>query len=319
MNSLALRVIHYVTLAVIIISLIVIFIVAPESNTPYWIVLFVGIIVEAAALALIKRNDRADAKRERDSMTKFFFTGITGIIVIMIIIGIWGAYALSDTAYRAVALVIMVLWACVFLGYFVWAVYFYNVNLGLTQEEWNRIDESKRKKAAGEHYLEADIKEEPKYNPYDDQTFGLPPGTVRGMIAFTLLFGGISTLIMSIGTKDCLECQSTFRDQFDFFKNAFLMMIAFYFGSRSLEILSDKSTGKRLEDNTGAEPEEPEPTGLPANDPDSGNAGPPINPMDPQVKPAPSQPKVVTTDTGSAKPADKNDDIVFINPMEKRS
>jgi hypothetical protein len=315
-KNVLIRIGQYLTIALIIISLILLFTFPnDESRYWYWAMLFAGVAGEAVILAFTKQNRKKDAsKKEHDSMSKFFFTGIAGIIVIMLVIGIWGAYALQETAFRAIAMVMIILWACVFLGYFLWAVYFYNVNFGITQEEWDRIDESKRKKRMGEYYSEADLAEEPKYNPYDDQTFGLPPGTVRGMIAFTLLFGGISTLIMSIGMDDCLECQSAFRDQFEFFKTAFIMMIAFYFGSRSLEYLTPKNnTGDSRRDQGGVTPS-PVITGIPVIDSGEG-AGPVINPMAPDANTGttetPTQPK--------PKPGPPDEDqIVFINPMDKK-
>lgn len=80
----------------------------------------------------------------------------------------------------------------------------------------------------------------PTHNPFRSQTFGLPPGTVRGMIAFTLLMGGMSLLITSFGTGYSGVDIALLRQQFEFFETAFLMMIAFYFGDRSLKYLSKR-------------------------------------------------------------------------------
>src|SRR5690606_29030490 len=81
-----------------------------------------------------------------------------------------------------------------------------------------------------------------KNNPYRSQTFGLPPGTVRGMIAFTLLIGGMSLLIVSFGTEYTGAELALVRQQFEFFETAFLMMIAFYFGDKSLKYLKSRWT-----------------------------------------------------------------------------
>jgi len=44
-------------------------------------------------------------------------------------------------------------------------------------------------------------------------------------------------ILVSFNTKNIVKDNETFIDNFDFFKNAFLMMIAFYFGQKSLETL----------------------------------------------------------------------------------
>src|SRR5688572_31977269 len=156
-----------------------------QPRNPYnWILLVVaGFII---ALTFIKRDVNADPyspKSDRSTMYKVFFYGVCIIIVILIFVGVWGFYALHDSglqksAFHSVALAVIILWACVFLGYFIWGVYFYNINLGLTEEEWEKIDANKLKKSRGEHFSEEEVNSEPADNPYKDQTFGLPPGTV---------------------------------------------------------------------------------------------------------------------------------------------
>ncbi len=187
-------------------------------------------------------------EKQRNSLYKFFFGGLKGVVVIVLLIGIWGVYEIITNSqcgpcavYQAIGLGIVVIWSCVFLSYFIWAIYFYNINLGLTEDEWDKIHIAREKKLNGENYSVDDINEEPAYNPYKDETFGLPPGTVRGMIAFTLLFGAIAMLIVSIGMKNEIDTNAMFWDQYEFFKTAFLMMIAFYFGSRSLQYLQNRN------------------------------------------------------------------------------
>jgi hypothetical protein len=193
------------------------------------------------------KEQKSEKQEKRDMLFRLFFYGIRVIIIILLVIGLLGGIAIfvnsdcgSCAVYQAVGLEVIILWTCVFLGYFLWALYFYNVNLGLTEEEWDKITKEKLKKNTGQFFSPEVIAEEPPYNPYRDQTFGLPPGTVRGMIAFTLLFGAIALIIVSIGMKSTGEEGAVLRDQYEFFKNAFVMMIAFYFGSRSLELLTKK-------------------------------------------------------------------------------
>lgn len=195
-------------------------------------------------------------KTQETSSYKFFFSGLKVIIVIVLLLGILGVYQIftasdcgSCAVYQAIGLGIIVIWACVFLSYFVWAVYYYNINLGLPEEEWNKIFEAKQKKEKGEPYSKDDLDVEPKFNPYQADTFGLPGGTVRGMIAFTLLFGAISMLIVSIGMENQLDANAMFWDQYEFFKTAFLMMIAFYFGNSALKYLKDRNKPVFLGEN----------------------------------------------------------------------
>jgi len=204
-------------------------------------------VLFVAFRALLKSHLQAEGIK-RKSQSWIFFDGLKVFILLILVSGILGVFIIltkSDcgvcAVYQAVGLAIIIVWACAFLSYFVWAVHFYNINLGVTEGGWKKITEAKNRKDSGESYSVEDIDAEPKYNPYKDQTFGLPGGTVRGMIAFTLLFGAIAMLIVSIGMENQLDANSMFWDQYEFFKTAFLMMIAFYFGSRSLQYLQGRN------------------------------------------------------------------------------
>lgn len=150
-------------------------------------------------------------------------------------------YLEQKNIFAIVGLLMLVIWLAVFMIYFVWSVYHYNINFGITDGEWAEIAEAKRQGRDLELENPALKIREPKYNPYRSQTFGLPPGTVRGMIAFTLLFGGISLLVASLGTEEINpELMQLRIQQFEFFETAFLMMIAFYFGDRSLKYFRER-------------------------------------------------------------------------------
>jgi hypothetical protein len=223
-----------------------------------WIVLAIFIALESgrtSAWRVIQRYDAQPHDRERASVYKFFFYGNRIVIFIFLLAGVWAAVTISIYneagtlyVYQTLGVVVLILWGVVFLSYFIWAIYFYNVNYGLPEEEWDKINDEKKKLANGLPYTQEILDDEPKYNPYQDQTFGLPPGTVRGMIAFTLLFGALCILFVRIGVKNEIDAGTVVWDQHEFFNNAFLMMIAFYFGSRSLEILTDKK--KKATENT---------------------------------------------------------------------
>ncbi|QDH80284.1 N-acetylmuramidase family protein [Echinicola soli] len=186
-----------------------------------------------------------DEKRKiyRNKYHDVFFKGTVIFAILMAVLGIvYGfiSYVEGGNPYRIVGLLITVIWIAVFMIYFVWSVYFYNINYGLTDEEWEKIAKAKEMSAYGVQEVNAGIPE-PLYNPYRSQTFGLPPGTVRGMIAFTLLIGGMSLLISSYGMDYISNAEMALRaKQFEFFETAFLMMIAFYFGDRSLKYLRDR-------------------------------------------------------------------------------
>jgi cation transport ATPase len=169
---------------------------------------------------------------------------IIAIAVLFLFVSFWGYNKIisanigsETTVFKALGFLMVMIWACIFLCYFIWAVYFYNINYGITNKDWDRINDAREKRSKGEPYNQHELDEEPVYNPYRDETFGLPPGTVRGMIAFTLLFGALGLLIVSFGMSNELQPGNFFYDNFEFFKTAFLMMIAFYFGSRSLQFL----------------------------------------------------------------------------------
>ena len=171
---------------------------------------------------------------------------VTAVILLLTLIGLWQILGKENAVYNAIGFTIIMMWSAVFISYFIWATYFYNLNYGVSQAMWERLEKNKADKAAGKPYDEDMLDDEPLYNPYGDQTFGLPPGTVRGMIAFTLLFGAIALLIVSFGIKNEIAPGSFFLDQFEFFKTAFLMMVAFYFGTRGLKILKGEQAVQQL-------------------------------------------------------------------------
>ena len=187
---------------------------------------------------------KKDHKR-KNPYRKMFFGSVNALSFLLLVIGLTGAFLLlfSDDgrnhAYEAMGLVIIIVWAVIFLRYFIWAIYYYNINFGITDKDWDKIFDAMEDKENGIQVNEERLKA-PKFNPYRSQTFGLPPGTVRGMIALTLLFGAISMLIVSMGMNDTIEQDSFFWDHFEFYKTAFLMMIAFYFGDRSLKYLQKR-------------------------------------------------------------------------------
>ena len=164
------------------------------------------------------------------------------------------------TVFGCVSLSIFLIWLGVIIGYLAWSIYFYNINLGLTNESWAKLKE-KSEKAEKLREIGIEPTEEinfPEDNPYNSQSLGLPPGTVRATLTLTLMIGAVSLFIYSMGHPHITEGESFIYDNFEFFKTAFLMMIAFYFGSRTLEFLKKdykgitiKRFGKKNGDQNG--------------------------------------------------------------------
>lgn len=62
-------------------------------------------------------------------------------------------------------------------------------------------------------------------NPYEGETFGMPRGTMRGILALTLLY---ITLILEIANVRLIGLETEIQG----FMTAFQMMVAFYFGAK---------------------------------------------------------------------------------------
>jgi hypothetical protein len=102
------------------------------------------------------------------------------------------------------------------------------------------------------------------------------------MIAFTLLIGGMSLLIVSFGTQYTGVDAALISQQFEFFETAFLMMIAFYFGDKSLKYLRERwqpKPGNKSNEPTSQSPgaksgvsSQPMDTPMPMNSLDMDNA-----------------------------------------------
>ena len=186
-----------------------------------------------------------DAKNSVHTLNKIFFGAILTIILLILLMIVTTAFQLAFgniPVYSFVAINLILIWLGLLIGYLAWAVYFYNINLGLTNESWAEL---KEKQISEDESVKLDKTIDRKYsgptdNLYQGESLGLPPGTIRGSIALTLMIGGLALFIYSMGSSSIQEGNSFIYDNFEFFKTAFLMMIAFYFGSKSLEILQKK-------------------------------------------------------------------------------
>jgi hypothetical protein len=165
-------------------------------------------------------------------------TAVVLLIASLVFAGIHIMTKDGGTIFHFSAICILTVWIAMLIGYYAWAVYFYNINLGLTNEDWA---EARIQKRIDPNY------EERSENPNKEHTLGLPPGTVRGTLTLTLMVAALALTIAYMGEANSLENNQFFIDNFDFFKQAFLMMIAFYFGSKSLEYISKTSREKEVE------------------------------------------------------------------------
>ncbi|MBR9775849.1 MAG: hypothetical protein GYB55_12860 [Cytophagales bacterium] len=251
-------VIHIISIVVIALAALIFIVPSMENANHAFAIGFVIIVALSFIYGLIARHISPKVKDRNPNFNPyhtFFFKGTVILSVILVIFAILGAlfvYIEHDNLFQAVGLATTVIWIALFLIYFMWSVYHYNINYGLTDQDWQRIYDFRDMHSKGIPVKPSDL-EMPEYNPYKSQTFGLPPGTVRGMIAFTLLMGGMSLLIVSFGTQYSGVDAALLSQQFEFFETAFLMMIAFYFGDKSLKYLRERWVPKQNNVQTGGQ------------------------------------------------------------------
>ena len=140
----------------------------------------------------------------------------------------------KNSTFYNLAAGIIVSWIISLVVYYVWAIHFYNVNMGWTDSDWKKLEKKKREQPDA-------IDNEPVENPNASETLGLPPGTVRATLALTLLVSSLALMLASLEMPYKLEHNSFFIDNYEFMKTAFLMMVAFYFGNKSLEVLKNRN------------------------------------------------------------------------------
>jgi len=192
-------------------------------------------------------NKMALTEIQKERIGRYFF-GVTLFIEVVLLFFMFLVIKYyNDHSYdifKSMALGLIILWVGILVAYYAWAIYFYNINFGITDKDWDDIEANRN----SENKIE-----EPNENPNSEETFGLPPGTVRGTIALTLLVGTLAMVLMSFGKESVVKDNEVFVDNFDFFKTAFLMMIAFYFGQKSLEYLMPGNKTKKSDE---AKPDE---------------------------------------------------------------
>ena len=161
---------------------------------------------------------------------------ISLIVTYILLLGLFTAlllsYNIEQPLFFNLATAIITSWVVTVILFYIWAIYYYHIQV---PDDNQQIE-----------ILKAEGLEPESVSPrelYPDQTMGLPAGTIRGTIALSLLVAGLSLLIASFDMKETYEANKLFIDNFEFIKTAFLMVIAFYFGQKSLAALSGSNRG----------------------------------------------------------------------------
>ncbi len=172
-------------------------------------------------------------KGVKNNFRHFIWVGsvLFPVLVILTTILFRFVFAPKEAFFFVVAAALVVSWVLMLTLYYVWAIYFYNINRGWTDKDWDDHDSN---------ILVQGTPTEPENNPNSEETLGLPPGTVRGTIALSVLVGGMAMLVASLAMPGRLAQNEFLVDNFEYIKTAFLMVIAFYFGTKSLEFISRK-------------------------------------------------------------------------------
>ncbi len=187
----------------------------------------------------MRENDSIKRASINKKRRNWLFLGLMGLVELVILIPTFSVIIKicskpGNELYNLVALLLLLIWFGGLGAYYAWAIYFYNINRGLTNESWAILREEIKYAPENEDKI-------PKENPNTGETLGLPKGTIRGTLALTLMIGGLAMTIAALGMENRLDENAFLVDNFDFFKTAFLMMIAFYFGNKSLELIGYKS------------------------------------------------------------------------------
>ena len=162
----------------------------------------------------------------------FGYLLMVGLLTVLI------AFARSpEQFFFNLATAIMLSWIITIIIFYIWAMYYFHIHLAVEdteQENGGKSGGADSGVAAGNKLLR---------NPHFGETLGLPNGTIRGTIALSLLIAGLSLLIASFELNATYNANALFVDNFDFIKTAFLMVIAFYFGSKSLSAIRGGNQG----------------------------------------------------------------------------
>ncbi|HEV8514098.1 MAG TPA: hypothetical protein VGQ59_12515, partial [Cyclobacteriaceae bacterium] len=175
-----------------------------------------------------------EVQKSKQQQGQIILYSSLAILVLFLVVGTVVTVMSSNNFLKNLSATIIICWLVILVAYYAWAIYFYNINLGWSDDKWDR------------HRIKQEIDPSgsgptPNENPNSEETMGLPPGTVRGTLALTLLVTAIALVVGSLGEESVIKTNSVLADHFEFVKNAFLMMIAFYFGTKGLDALKSDS------------------------------------------------------------------------------
>lgn len=157
------------------------------------------------------------------------------LILIGVLTSIIAFFRNPDQFFFNLSAAIMLSWIITLIIFYIWAIYYFHIHLAVEDgEQENAAQEDDKTVAVGDKLLK---------NPHLGETLGLPKGTIRGTIALSLLIAGLALLIASFEMNQTYNANSLFIDNFEFIKTAFLMVIAFYFGHKSLDAISNRNQG----------------------------------------------------------------------------
>jgi hypothetical protein len=167
----------------------------------------------------------------------------------------------AGSVARYAAAAVLLAWLGVVAVYYAWAIYFYNHNLGVSEREWKilypemytrteaelaffekRRQSLEARRQAGET-LPGFMHSAPSDNPYARDSFGLPPGTLRGTLALTAMVMFVAVELINVFEKP----SGKLEDHFTELITCFMMVLAFYFGTKGLEALKERETTRRLD------------------------------------------------------------------------
>src|SRR5690606_9786837 len=106
-------------------------------------------------------SQKADGKTEQvNPYHNYFFRGTAVLTMVLTLLGILGAffvYVEHDNLFQAVGLTVAIIWIGAFLMYFMWSVYHYNINYGLTDQDWEKIFEAEERKKLGFPFKDSEL------------------------------------------------------------------------------------------------------------------------------------------------------------------
>ncbi len=210
-------------------------------------------VIGVAVYLLIRKKGAGDEglteveKSKKQQGLIILYTSLS-VLGLFMVVGALVTLLNKNNFLKNLSATIIICWLIILVAYYAWAIYFYNINLGWSDDKWDRH----RLKQATDP---SDTTPTPNENPNNEETLGLPPGTVRGTLALTLLVAAIALVVGSLGEESVIKTDSVLADHFEFIKNAFLMMIAFYFGTKGLDAL--KSNPPASSPSTPAAPATP--------------------------------------------------------------